>query len=73
MVYAIFKPFLNEKLKSRIIFHGNDRESLHKYVSPDCLFPLYGGTVTLPRIDGNKWLECLLEIETEFKGNFDEK
>lgn len=68
MVFALFKPFLNEKLKNRIIFHGTDQESLHKYISPKCLFPQYGGTLEMARIDGSKWLDYLLTCEKEFEG-----
>lgn len=68
MVFALFKPFLKEKLKSRIIFHGTDRKSLHKYMSPKCLPECYGGTVDLPRVDGNQWYELLLMCDKEYIG-----
>lgn len=43
MVFNIFKPFINEKMKSRIFFHGEDRESLHKHIDPKFLPKRYGG------------------------------
>lgn len=69
VVFAFFKPFLREKLRGRIIFHGTDRKSLHKYMDPQCLPECYGGTLSLPRIDGPQWLELLEKCDEEFKGN----
>lgn len=66
MVFQLFKPFLQEKLRSRIIFMGNDREQLHKYISPKCLPDIYGGTLTIPRVTGSQWLELLLICDGEF-------
>lgn len=37
MVFALFKPFLQEKLRNRLIFHGKNRESLHSYFEPEVL------------------------------------
>lgn len=34
MVFALFKPFLREKLRSRIHFHGTNRQSLLAHVDP---------------------------------------
>lgn len=66
MVFALFKPFLREKLKSRIIFHGTDRKSLHQYLSPKCLPDCYGGTLQIPRVTGPQWLELLLMCDQEY-------
>ncbi|XP_015781139.1 alpha-tocopherol transfer protein-like [Tetranychus urticae] len=44
MAYSLFKPFLDERLKKRIIFHGHDLTSLYKYVPQSCLPPSFGGT-----------------------------
>ncbi|KAG5886525.1 hypothetical protein JTB14_024177 [Gonioctena quinquepunctata] len=67
MVFALFKPFLREKLRNRLIFHGTDRKSLHQYVSPKCLPENYGGTLDLPRIDGKQWLELLEMCDKEYE------
>ncbi|XP_076270366.1 alpha-tocopherol transfer protein-like isoform X3 [Rhynchophorus ferrugineus] len=67
LVFALFKPFLREKLRSRIIFHGTDRKSLQQYVDPTCLPECYGGTVSLPRIDGSQWYDLLVKCDDEFK------
>ncbi|XP_049821828.1 alpha-tocopherol transfer protein-like isoform X1 [Aethina tumida] len=67
IVFALFKPFLREKLRSRIIFHGSDRKSLHQYMDPSCLPSCYGGTLDLPRVTGPQWLEMLEKCDKEFK------
>lgn len=67
MVFALFKPFLREKLRNRIIFHGSDRDSLHSYLNPKCLPAQYGGTLELPRIDGCQWYKLLCLCEKEFE------
>ncbi|XP_050453208.1 alpha-tocopherol transfer protein-like isoform X2 [Cataglyphis hispanica] len=67
MVFALFKPFLREKLKSRIIFHGTDRKSLHQYISPKCLPAHYGGTMEVPLIDGPTWYELLVQCDKEYE------
>ncbi|XP_030752411.1 alpha-tocopherol transfer protein-like isoform X3 [Sitophilus oryzae] len=67
VVFALFKPFLKEKLRSRIIFHGTDRKSLHQYMDPSCLPPCYGGTLEMVRIQGSQWLELLEKCDEEYK------
>ncbi|XP_023725801.1 alpha-tocopherol transfer protein-like isoform X1 [Cryptotermes secundus] len=67
MVFALFKPFLREKLRGRIIFHGTDRDSLHSYLSPKSLPAQYGGTLELPRIDGPQWYKLLSMCEKEYE------
>lgn len=66
MVFALFKPFLREKLRSRIIFHGTDRESLHKHMDPKCLPKCYDGTIDMPTIEGSEWYELLLKCDKEY-------
>lgn len=67
MVFALFKPFLKDKFKSRIIFHGTDRKSLHRYISPKCLPANYGGNLDVPLIDGPTWYELLSQCEKEYE------
>lgn len=67
MVFALFKPFLREKLKSRIIFHGSDRDSLHQHLSPKFLPECYGGTCDIPRISGPEWYHLLKKVEKEYE------
>lgn len=67
IVFALFKPFLREKLRSRIIFHGTDMASLHKYLDPKYLLPKYGGTSQVPRVDGHQWFDMLRQCDREYK------
>ncbi|KAF5274943.1 hypothetical protein FQR65_LT04284 [Abscondita terminalis] len=55
MVWTIFKPFIQEKLKGRLHFHGSKMSSLHKFLKPSHLPKNYGGD--LPEIDytGANW------------------
>ncbi|XP_030752436.1 alpha-tocopherol transfer protein-like [Sitophilus oryzae] len=59
MVWAIFKPFIGEKLGKRIHFHGSNMSSLHKFMAPTHLPKDYGGV--LPEIDytGKEWYPCI--------------
>lgn len=44
IIYALVKPFLSDKIKNRIRFHGSAGfQSLHRYVSPRILPYDYGG------------------------------
>ncbi|XP_025835316.1 clavesin-1 [Agrilus planipennis] len=42
-VYNIFKPLLNDQMRKRIFFHGDDMESLHQHINPKHLPERYGG------------------------------
>lgn len=42
-VFHMFKPFLNEQMRARIFFHGNNWKSLHKHIDPEHLPKKYGG------------------------------
>lgn len=66
LVFALFKPFFREKLRSRIYFHGTDRESLHKHISPKCLSPVYGGILEQQRVDGIQWYQLMKLCEQEY-------
>ncbi|XP_037024683.1 clavesin-1-like isoform X2 [Bradysia coprophila] len=43
MVFKMFKPFLNEKMRSRIFFHGTNMASLHNHIDKKHLPSKYGG------------------------------
>ncbi|KAL4712911.1 hypothetical protein ACJJTC_011981 [Scirpophaga incertulas] len=66
VVFQLFKPFLKEKLRSRIVFMGTDRDLLHQHINAKCLPACYGGTVSIPKVTGSQWLELLLMCDEEF-------
>jgi len=66
IVFQLFKPFLREKLRSRIIFHGTDRESLHKHIAPEHLPQCYGGLVKEVLISGDEWYRLLVKCDKEY-------
>lgn len=53
-IYHIFKPFIDERMKSRIFFHGEDMESLHQHIDPKHLPARYGGIH--PDYNYNDWI-----------------
>lgn len=67
IVFALFKPFLREKLRNRIYFHGSDMASLHKHLSPKHIPAAYGGTSQIPRVSGDQWYEMLRQCDKEYK------
>ncbi|XP_063700803.1 alpha-tocopherol transfer protein isoform X2 [Culicoides brevitarsis] len=67
MVFALFKPFLKEKLRGRIVFHGTDMASFHQHMAPECLPLCYGGTVDAPRVRGEQWYELLMQCDKEYE------
>jgi hypothetical protein len=44
--YSIIRPFIPKKVKERLMMHGSDMESLHKYISPDILPAWLGGNLS---------------------------
>ncbi|XP_049882252.1 alpha-tocopherol transfer protein-like [Pectinophora gossypiella] len=67
MLFAIFKPFLREKLRKRIYFHGADRESLLAHVDKSALRTRHGGTLPEPEISGDVLWKMLHHYEDDFK------
>ncbi|KAG8225125.1 hypothetical protein J437_LFUL006148 [Ladona fulva] len=63
IVFNMFKPFIQEKLKNRLIFHGKDMASLHKYISPENLPENYGGKLPKIAYSGADWYETIVKDE----------
>uniref|UniRef100_A0A3Q3LP04 Clavesin-1 n=1 Tax=Mastacembelus armatus TaxID=205130 RepID=A0A3Q3LP04_9TELE len=60
-MYTIIKPFLKDKTRKRIFLHGNNLNSLHQLIQPECLPSEFGGT--LPPYDMGIWARTLLGPE----------
>ncbi|XP_065346792.1 alpha-tocopherol transfer protein-like isoform X2 [Cloeon dipterum] len=65
LIYACFKPLLNDKLKSRVFLHGTDMQSLHNHVTPACLTKEYKGQ--LNNFDQEGLIDLLHDNEHVFK------
>ncbi|XP_012289206.1 alpha-tocopherol transfer protein-like [Orussus abietinus] len=48
MVFAIFKPFLQEKLRNRLHFHGTNRQTLLSHIGVTALPTKFGGNLKIP-------------------------
>jgi len=44
ILFNMVKPFLNDRIRENIVFHGNDLQSLHEEVSPELLPGDLGGS-----------------------------
>uniref|UniRef100_A0A8D8VSK6 Clavesin-2 n=1 Tax=Cacopsylla melanoneura TaxID=428564 RepID=A0A8D8VSK6_9HEMI len=60
-LYAIFKPFLKQKLRRRINLHGTSMKSLHKHIAPECLPQEWGGK--LPPYNAKPMTKLVLQHE----------
>lgn len=63
LVWQLFKPFIREKLKSRMFFHGKDMNSLHKHIDPDFLPADYKGNLPKINYSGRDWYPCVKDYE----------
>lgn len=59
MVWALFTPFIKEKLNKRIFFHGNEMRKIHKFIDPECLPGDYGGERPFMDYGGGDWYPCV--------------
>ncbi|XP_026321621.1 alpha-tocopherol transfer protein-like [Hyposmocoma kahamanoa] len=66
MLFAVFKPFLREKLRSRIFFHGNSPNLLN-HVDAIALRKRHGGLLPEPEISGDVLWKMLYHYEEDFK------
>ena len=51
MAYNLFKPFIDEEMKRKIIFHGYNIGSIHEYCPKSVLPTKFGGTRDEPDLD----------------------
>ncbi|XP_074040139.1 retinaldehyde-binding protein 1 isoform X2 [Leptinotarsa decemlineata] len=67
MVWQIFKPFIRQKLKSRIFFHGSKMASLHKKMSPSHLPKDYDGDLPAINYSGKEWFPVVENYKDHIK------
>ncbi|XP_033207692.1 clavesin-1-like isoform X2 [Belonocnema kinseyi] len=67
MVFTLFKPFIREKSRSKIVFHGTNQNSLHQYIAPNYLPQNYGGTSKVPRVSGRQYFQLLVMGDKEYE------
>ncbi|PSN38171.1 hypothetical protein C0J52_14551 [Blattella germanica] len=67
MLFAIFKPFINEKLRKRIFFHGKDYDSLLKHIDGKYLPTTIGGEMDIPSFNRNELYKLFCSYESRFE------
>ncbi|OAD60848.1 Retinaldehyde-binding protein 1, partial [Eufriesea mexicana] len=67
MVWQMFKPFVREKLKKRMFFHGSKMSSLHAYIPASHLPKDYGGDMPKMNYTSADWYPVLLKHENMLK------
>ncbi|CAH1117991.1 unnamed protein product [Phaedon cochleariae] len=67
MVYSIFKPFLGDKLKKMLFFHGVNSKSLLENISKESLPEIYGGTADIPDYPGKIFADMLFYYQSDFE------
>ncbi|XP_058816089.1 retinaldehyde-binding protein 1-like [Topomyia yanbarensis] len=67
MVWTLMKPFVKEKLKSRMYFHGDDMKKLHKHIDADCLPANYGGTMPVLDYASKDWYPTMEKHTDDIK------
>lgn len=67
VLFAMFKPFLREKLTSRIHFHGSDKQSLMKHVDSESVMKRFGGSLPDDGVPGEVMWGMLHHYEEGFK------
>ncbi|XP_037824239.1 alpha-tocopherol transfer protein-like [Lucilia sericata] len=67
-IFATIKIFFNKKFNERIILHGTNYASLHRYISPDCLPECYGGTLKTKLMYGPETYELLSHYQEYLEG-----
>ncbi|CAB0043013.1 unnamed protein product [Trichogramma brassicae] len=72
MVFAFFKPFLHEKMRKRIVFHGTNWGSLRPFFDAATLPKKYGGDLDFPEDSflGEKFFSYVMNFEDEFLGRY---
>lgn len=67
MVWTMFKPFIREKLKSRMFFHGTKMDSLHSHIPASHLPKNYGGDLPEINYTSADWYPDLVNHENKIR------
>lgn len=67
MLFTMVKPFLSEKIKNRIFFHGSNLCSLHEHIPVEILPEELGGETG--KFDNSSFVKELLACDEEFQRN----
>ncbi|CAK9799176.1 Retinaldehyde-binding protein 1 [Anthophora quadrimaculata] len=67
MVWQMFKPFVKEKLKKRLFFHGSKMSSLHTHIPPSHLPKDYGGNLPMIDYGSADWYPTLVKHEDKIR------
>lgn len=67
IVWKVFQPFIKEKLKNRLFFHGSKMDSLHKHLDPSHLPANYGGQLPEMNYSSADWYPVIKEIEPYYE------
>lgn len=67
MVFTMFKPFMQEKLRNRVFLHGYDHTSLLSYLDAKCLPTKYGGLMDIETNQGIDLWNLLCYYEDKYK------
>lgn len=70
MVWQMFKPFVKDKLKKRMFFHGTKMSSLHAHIPPSHLPKCYDGLLPELNYTSADWYPVLIANEEKVKGKF---
>jgi len=67
MAYAIFRPFIGQKLKQRLHFHGKNWNEMKKIIPKELLPARFGGELKIPRVPGELLVKLLKYYEDQFE------
>ncbi|PBC32778.1 Alpha-tocopherol transfer protein [Apis cerana cerana] len=73
MVWQMIKPFVREKMKNRIFFHGNKMSSFHNYIPASYLPENYGGELPKINYTSADWYPVLLKSKPVLPGEHRQK
>uniref|UniRef100_A0A8D8Q0M3 Retinaldehyde-binding protein 1 n=1 Tax=Cacopsylla melanoneura TaxID=428564 RepID=A0A8D8Q0M3_9HEMI len=67
MLFQLFRPFLREKLRTRIFFHGSNTEGLLKYFDAKCIPIKFGGHCTASLESGHELWRLMCQYTDQFE------